>query len=50
MSNPKKVLDSCKTVLTLAFWLDFGLLDALGTLLLDSRCILDSKWAKSTPS
>ena len=38
---------SFKIELTLAFWLDFGPLDAFGTLLLNSRCILESKWTPS---
>ena len=44
-SKPSKL--PFKIVLTLAFWLDFGFLDALETLLLDFRCILDSKWPLS---
>ena len=40
-----------KIELTLAFWLDFGLLDALGPLLPDFRCILEpSKAFAGLPS
>ena len=34
-------------MLTLAFWLNFVIVHALGTLLLNSRCILESKWTPS---
>ena len=38
---------SFKIELTLAFLLDFGPLDAFGTLLLNFRCIPESKWTPS---
>ena len=44
-SKPSKL--RLKIVPTLAFWLDFGFLDALETHLLDFRSMLDSKWLLS---
>ena len=44
-ARAEKVAEPFKIVLTLVFWLDLGILDVLGTLLLDFRCLLDSKWA-----
>ena len=45
--TPSGLTGPFKIVLTLAFWLDFVLVHALGTLLLNSRCILESKWTPS---